>query len=184
MQNRNVEDTLRCRSPQSCKETVISPFAVGWRPAELASDPFFESRANDLATAVPKSKVTPNPPAKALRRPRFDSVIDPGAEHRLALVIGPAGAGKTTLLAQLASSVESLVAWYRAETSDRGLPRFVPVLEQALAIGRVAVRIGVACLVETCTPWCGHRRKPRSNGWWSMPRRHSGSSSRRGASRR
>lgn len=85
--------------------------------------------------------MTPGPPVvpakirmpgiKALPRDRLQRALRRLWDHRLGLVVAPAGSGKTTLLAQVASAVDSPVAWYRAEGSDGDAATFLRYLEAA-----------------------------------------------------
>jgi LuxR family transcriptional regulator, maltose regulon positive regulatory protein len=79
----------------------------------------------------------PLPPARLVRRPRLDDVLDAGTGGRghLVLVSAPAGSGKSTLLASWLGDRDGAVAWLQLEESDSDPARFWSYLVRA--VGRV-----------------------------------------------
>ena len=80
-----------------------------------------------------RSKVRP-PRSASMGRERLDRLFGDGTP-RLTMVVAPAGSGKTTLLARWAAEATkrgSVVAWYRAETTDATTAALLGYLQLAI----------------------------------------------------
>lgn len=75
------------------------------------------------------------PRAPVLPRERLGSLLDRAWQHPVTLVVAPAGSGKTSALAQFAASAipPSLVAWYRAESSEASVTDLMRHLQRAVS---------------------------------------------------
>lgn len=81
---------------------------------------------------VPAKVRAPRP--DCLGRDRLEALLGGLWQGRLGLVVAPAGSGKTTLAASFAARAGVPVAWYRAESWDGRLDRFLAHLQAALAV--------------------------------------------------
>jgi DNA-binding SARP family transcriptional activator len=100
------------------------------------------------------------PRSNSHARERLDSLLSGLWSRRLCLVVAPAGSGKTTLLARLASTAGSPVAWYRAESLDGSLDRFLSHLEASLAAALGELPRGLTSVEELARgleTWRGDR---------------------------
>jgi DNA-binding SARP family transcriptional activator len=100
------------------------------------------------------------PRSNALARDRLDDLLSDLWSKRLCLLVAPAGSGKTTLLARLANTTASPVAWYRAESLDGSLDRFLSHLEASLAAALGDLPRGwtsIEELVAALETWRGDR---------------------------
>lgn len=120
-------------------DELVTPRTVGPRPAGPAprgSARAADDRWSDAGPARPRSRTSfaaPDVPAFAVERDRLVSLLDPGVQRRLTIVVAPPGYGKTVLLSQWAAAQpRRRVRWLTLEPGDNDVGQFARHLRAAL----------------------------------------------------